>query len=285
MSTLQASIEELAEIQRRAVEWQDGPMLVLASSGSSRTDVLTCRVARILTNSADKRFRVLALTVTNKAAAEMRGRVSAFVPKLYKRATIGTFHAFCEQVLRQHGIHIGVDSYFEKFSLDADRVAVFRDALRKADAMGRSVSLDDERYLGWIDRLKARGETVETVKSIDCEDSRIQWLFRLYDEELRHLNALDINTMINETCRLFTTYPEIAKFYQRSYRYWLIDEFQGTTKAQYMLIRSMATHGFRNIFAVADDDQKIYKWSAENLQQIREFESDFDPNRLHVSTN
>lgn len=284
MSTLQASIEELTDVQRRAVEWQDGPMLALASSGSSRTDVLTCRVARILTDSADKRFRVLALTVTNKSAAEMRHRVSAFVPRLYKRATIGTFHAFCEQVLRQHGVHIGIDSYFEIFSLETDRAAVLRDALRRAEAMGQYVSIDDARHLSRIDRLKAGRETVEIVESEDSDNSRIQWLRRLYDEELRRVNALDINTMINETCRLFTTYPEIAKFYQRSYRYWLIDEFQDTTQAQYKLIRSMAVHGFRNIFAVADDDQKIYKWSTENLQRIRDLESEFDPNRLHIST-
>ena len=257
-------------------------MLVLAGSGSDKTQVLACRVGRILIDSADKRFRVLALTVTNKSAGAMRHRVSAFVPNLSKRATIGTFHAFCEQVLRQHGPHIGIDPYFEIFSLDADRVAVFRDALRRAEITGHNVSNDDEQYLVQIDRLKARGETETIVEPDDSENSRVQWLCRLYDEELRHLNALDFNTMITETCRLFTTYPVIAEFYQRSYRYWVIDEFQNTTRAQYRLIFSMATHEFRNIFAVADDDPKFHNWSGADLQQIREFESDFEPSRLQL---
>lgn len=285
MNTLQASLEELTEPQRRAVEWQDGAMLVLAGPGSGKTQVLTCRIGRILVGSADKRFRILALTFTNKAAVEMRDRVSAFVPDLYERATIGTFHAFCGQVLRQHGFHIGVKPNFEIFSLDADRVAVFRDALRRAEAKGQFVSNDDARYLGRIDRLKARGETEEVVETADSEDSRIQWLCQLYDEELRRANALDFNSMITETCRLFSTYPEIARFYQESYRYWMIDEFQDTNRAQYKLIRSMATQEFRNIFAVADDDQTIYEWNGANLQQIRDFESEFESKRLQFPTN
>lgn len=285
MSTLQTALQQLTDPQRKAVDWQEGAMLVLAGPRSGKTQVLTCRVGRILADSAEKRFRVLALTFTNKAAAEIRDQVSTLVPKLCKRATIGTYHAFCEQVLRQHGVHIGIDSYFEVFSLDADRVAVFRDALRRAQAMGQNVSIDDERYFGRVDRRKSRGETGGVVESEDSEDSRIQWLCQLYDEELRRANALDFNTMITETCRLFTTYPEIAKFYQRSYRYWLIDEFQDTSRAQYKLIRSLATHGFRNILAVADDHQTVYGWKGTNQQHIRDFELEFESNRLQFPTN
>lgn len=285
MSTLQTAVQQLTDPQRKAVDWQEGAMLVLAGPRSGKTQVLACRVGRILMGSAEKRFRVLALTFTNKAALEIRDQVSTFVPKLCKRATIGTYHAFCEQVLRQHGAHIGIDPYFEVFSLDADRVAVFRDALRRADAMGQNVSIDDERYFGRVDRRKARGETVGVVDFEDGENGRIQGLCQLYDEELRRANALDFNTMITETCRLFTTYPEIARFYQRSYRYWLVDEFQDMSRAQYKLIRSMATHGFRNIFAVADDDQSIYDWNGANLQHIRDFESDFESSRLQFPTS
>ena len=285
MSTLQAALQQLTRPQRRAVDWQDGAMLVLAGSSSGKTQVLTCRVSRILSGMAEKRFRVLAFTSTNKAAVEIRAQVSAHVPKLYEKATIGTYHAFCEQVLRQHGVHIDIDPYFEVYSLDADREAVFKDALRRADSMGQYVSIDDERCLGQIDRLKSRGEIGGRVESSDSEDNRIQWLCQLYHEELRRTNAFDFNTLITETCRLFTTYPEIARFYQRSYRFWLIDEFQDASRAQYKLIRSMATHGFRNIFVVADDGQAIDAWSSANLQNIRDFESEFEPNRLLLPTN
>ena len=285
MSTLQASLKELTETQRRAVEWQDGPILVLAGPCSGKTQVLSCRVGRILPSSADKHFRILAFTCTNKAAVEMRAGVSALVPKLYKRATIGTFHAFCEQVLRQHGVHIDIDPNFEIFSLDADRVAVFRDALRRAEDTGQNVSIDDVQYMSRVDRLKAMGETGEMGESPGSDDSHIQSMIRLYDEELRRFNALDFNTMITETCRLFTTYPAIAEFYQRRYRYWIIDEFQDTTRAQYKLIRSMAVHGFRNIFAVVDDDHRFHDWSGDILQNVRDFESAFESNRLQIPTN
>ena len=106
-SALQAALGRLSPIQREAVEWQRGSMLVLGRTGSGKTQSLTCRIGRLLDSSRDKRFRVLALTYTNKAAREMTQRVATFVPDLDDRATIGTFHHFCAQVLRQHGITLG----------------------------------------------------------------------------------------------------------------------------------------------------------------------------------
>ena len=106
-TTLQAALNRLSRIQLEAVEWQEGSMLVLAGPRSGKTQALTCRVGRILESSRDRRFRVLALTFTNKAAREMTQRVSTFVPDLDDRATIGTFHSFCVQVLRQHGATLG----------------------------------------------------------------------------------------------------------------------------------------------------------------------------------
>src|SRR6266851_2324736 len=142
----ESALEKLTEIQRQAVGWDQGPLLVLAGPGSGKTQVLTCRIARLLDSSRDRNFRVLALTFTNKAADEMKGRVANLVPGLEDRANIGTFHSFCAQILRQHGVHLGIRPDFAIYALDDDRRAVLQDALRSAAAEGQSVSVDDVRY-------------------------------------------------------------------------------------------------------------------------------------------
>ena len=282
-TTLQAALNRLSRVQLEAVEWQEGSMLVLAGPGSGKTQALTCRVGRILESSRDRRFRVLALTFTNKAAHEMTQRVSTFVPDLDDRATIGTFHSFCVQVLRQHGVHIGVKPDFAIFSLLADREGVLRDAVRRGMQASEPVSEADNHRLPIIDQMKSN--YTGSASAGDSEGSRASLLCRLYDQELRRANALDFNSLITETCRLFNTFPRIAEHYQRIYPYWLVDEFQDTNRAQFALIRNMSTGGFRNILAVADDDQTIYEWNGANIRQIREFKKRFDAKVLQFPTN
>lgn len=282
-SALQASLGRLSPIQREAVEWQEGAMLVLAGPGSGKTQALTCRIGRLLESSRDQRFRVLALTFTNKAAREMMQRVSTFVPGLVDRATIGTFHSFCIRVLRQHGVHIGVRPDFAIFSLDADRQGVLRDAVRNGMEAGERVSEADGRRLPIIDRMKSSSTGGASVE--DSEDSHANLLCRLYDQELRRANALDFGSLVTETCRLFNRFPRMAEHYQRIYPYWLVDEFQDTNRAQFALLRSMSAGGFRSIFAVADDDQTIYEWRGASIRQIHEFAKCFEPKVLQFPTN
>ena len=133
-SSLESTLDKLTEIQRRAVDWNNGPMLVLAGPGSGKTRVLTCRIARLLDSSRDQRFRILGLTFTNKAASQMSSLVTALVPGLEGRTSIDTFHGFCAQVLRQHGVHLGIKPDFAIYSLTADRQAVLEDALGRDHA-------------------------------------------------------------------------------------------------------------------------------------------------------
>lgn len=280
---LQTALEKLTDIQKQAVGHGEGAMMVLAGPGSGKTQVLTSRIARLLDEGRDKNFRVLALTFTNKAADEMKERVSNFVPGLEERANVGTFHSFCGQVLRQHGVHLGIKPDFAIYSLEADRMAVFEDALKRA-----GMDNDSVRNLGLIDRMKTLLIEPKDAPSRLSQTQGAQTIVRAYqayEDELRHLNALDFNSLILETHRLFATFPAIAGRYRRSHPYWLLDEFQDTNDAQYRLIRAMAGDEFKNIFAVADDDQIIYRWNGASFRQIQRFRADFGPQLIQLPTN
>ena len=289
-SPLISTLAELTDIQRQAVDWDDGPLLVLAGPGSGKTRVLTCRIARLLDSSRDQRFRILALTFTNKAANEMASRVTTLVPGLEGRASVDTFHGFCAQVLRQHGVHLGIKPDFAIYSQTEDRQAVLEDALRRDRT--QDARREDLRLLPLIDQLKARlVEPDQAEQRIAAEDgassedaSRGARVYRLYEDELHRANALDFNSLIFEAHRLFA-YPAMARHYQTSYRYWLIDEFQDTNGAQYALLHRMAGQDFREIFAVADDDQTIFEWNGANVRRIRALVQDFACKVVQLPTN
>ena len=286
---LEITLDELSGIQREAVEWTGGPLLVLAGPGSGKTRVLTCRIARLLDQARDQRFRILALTFTNKAAHEMSGRVTTLAPGLEERAYVHTFHGFCAQVLRQHGVHLGIKPDFAIYSRASDRQGVLEDALSRA---GEPVGPEDRRLLPMIDDLKTRlvgpaqaeSWTAKSASLSPDKSARLVRAYRLYEAEMRRTNALDFNSLILEAYALFA-YPAMARHYQTVYRYWLIDEFQDTNDAQYRLIRRMAGERFRQIFAVADDDQTIYEWNGANVRRIGDLVKDFSCNVIQLPTN
>ena len=150
-------LELLNVNQRRAVEWNDGPMLVLAGPGAGKTRVLTTRVARLIRETPDKRFRVLALTFTTKAAEEMRQRVAGLLGPDIRRARLTTFHGFATEVLRQYGSHLGLRPDFTILNQDADRHVVLRDALKCGSDAGVPAGLTPEGVLPMIDRLLREG--------------------------------------------------------------------------------------------------------------------------------
>lgn len=287
---LAGAMDEMTDMQRRAVEWSGGPLLVLAGPGSGKTRVLTCRIARLLLDTAvNKPPRVLALTFTNKAAHEMRTRLAALAPGIEDRAEVNTFHGFCAQVLRQHGAHLGLKPNFEIFSRTVDREALLADALRRRpERFGNS----DRRLMPRIDALKARlvrpdqaaAHLADQTGLAPNRADRIALAYRLYEDELSRANALDFNSLLLGAFELLE-YPALAGLYRTIYRYWLIDEFQDTNASQYALLRRMAGGDFRQLFAVADDDQTIYEWNGANVRRIGELVDDFGCEVIQLPDN
>ena len=241
--TLEAILNELTPIQQQAVRWQDGAVLVLAGPGAGKTRVLTARIARLLDETRGRNFRVLALTFTTKAAMEMRERVEVLVPGLTDRTFVGTFHAFATQVLRQHGSHLKIRPDFGIYDQDSDREALLFDALREAAAGGAEVTEGDKRWLKTIDQLKARLVVPEKAAAQfrdPAVGARVARVYQLYEDAMRTRNVMDFNGLILEACRLFRDVPAVTDRIRRSYPYWLIDEFQDTSPAQYKLVRLLA---------------------------------------------
>lgn len=285
---LSGSLSGLTQIQRRAAEWNDGPLLVLAGPGSGKTQVLTSRIARILTDNQDKNFRVLGLTFTNKAAGEMRERVEAFVPGQSRRLFLGTFHSFCADVLRQHGTHLGIKPDFRILGSDREQISVMREAVAEAKKTNAQVTDNDVKLLPVVARLMADLIAPQDSPSRVLDQTlkaRIQTVYEAYDTRLKANNALDFNSLVFKTHNLFQRFPTFAKRYQTVYSYWCVDEFQDTNAAQYALLKAMATGRFTNLFLVADDDQIIYQWNGASHKRIEEFRLDFKPDVLQLPTN
>jgi len=282
---LETALDGLSPIQQTAVNWQDGASLVLAGPGAGKTRVLTTRIARLLNDSTDRRFRILALTFTTKAAAEMRDRVDLLVPGVAEERTfIGTFHAFCTRILRQHGSHIDIKPDFGIFGQKEDQEALLVDAIQDAVKQGRKFSTNDISFLATIKKLKARLVTPEKSLS-KIKDPHVKEVYELYEKVLRKENVMDFEGLILETCRLLATVPAVAARIRQSYPYWMIDEFQDTTPAQYWLLHYLSGGEFENIFTVADDDQIIYYWAGASYRQIEKFRQDYKPKLIQLVEN
>lgn len=281
-------LKSLSGNQGSATAHGEGAALVLAGPGAGKTRVLTARIARILDESRGRNFRVLALTFTTKAASEMRERVDFLVPGLVGRTFIGTFHAFCTQLLRQHGSHLGMSPDFAIFDQDEDREAVLVDALAAAAKRGELVSSDDVRWLKAIDQLKAKlivPEKAATRFSDQAAGTQAAKVYQIYEDALKDRNAMDFNGLILGACKLLRDVKGVATRTQRTFPYWLVDEFQDTTPAQYRLLQLAAGEGFKNLFAVADDDQIIYQWAGASFRQIQKFRTDFEPTLIQLVEN
>ena len=268
--------------QRRAVEWTEGPLLVLAGPGSGKTMVLTLRLAKILNESAHSKFRILGLTFTTKAASEMKTRVDQLVPNASGRVLLSTFHSFAADVLRQHGSHLGLKPDFIILNQPADREEVLKDAIRCLEEKGFDVHASDIKLLPLLDNLMEKLIPEKEVASHIRDRELGVKLSALYSEYRRQLtcyNRLDFPSLLAFTHELLLSRPSIAKQLRTIYKHICVDEFQDTNLAQYRLLRAVLGESTEDFFVVADDDQIIYQWNGASPARLQELRDDY---KMHV---
>lgn len=285
---MNVDVADLNENQRVAIAWNEGPLLVLAGPGSGKTRVLTMRIARLLTDSPTGRFRVLGLTFTNKAAAEMRDRVEQMIPECRERALLTTFHSFCADILRQHGSHVGVRPDFVILNQDADREAVLADAITSVANGGVNADKSDVRLLPTIDRLLSNCVPAEHVPQIVKGEEfarKLAALYAEYQSQLISNNRLDFSCLLLLAYRLLTEKRVIAEQLRTVYPIVCVDEFQDTNLAQYQVLRAVVGDAPKDLFVVADDDQIIYQWNGASPERLRALRTDFKMQVLQLPAN
>ena len=269
-----ALLEGLNDEQRAAVLHVNGPTLILAGAGSGKTRVITHRIAHLLLTGAARPANVLAVTFTNKAAAEMRERVASLGGEL-RNLWIMTFHALGARLLRMHAERVGRTPSFSIYDED-DSIRAIKDSLRELGIDGKQLS--PERVKSWLDVRKfalVNPELTDPGEStVPFFERGFENVFRQYQARLAANNAVDFNDLLTLTARLFLDAPDVLDHYRERFRFLLVDEYQDTNRAQYHLCRQLAaTH--RNICVVGDEDQSIYSWRGADIRNILEFERDY----------
>ncbi len=261
--------------QREAVLTTEGPVLVLAGAGTGKTAALTARLAHLIASRLAWPSQILAVTFTNKAAREMKERVSQISGGTIEGMPwLGTFHSVAARMLRSHAELVGLQSNFT--ILDTD------DQLRVLKQLISAANLDEKRWparqlAGLIDRWKNRGWTPKEVDVGEAESfgpGRGRELYAAYQERLRTLNACDFGDLLLHMLVIFRTHTDVLEQYRNRFRYILVDEYQDTNQSQYAWLKLLAEPR-RNLCCVGDDDQSIYSWRGAEVANILRFEKDF----------
>jgi DNA helicase II / ATP-dependent DNA helicase PcrA len=260
--------------QLAAVRHTEGPLLLLAGAGSGKTRVITCRIAYLLRERRVPAEQILAVTFTNKAAREMKERVEELVGRKNARGMgISTFHSLCVRILKEDIERLGYKKNFSIYGA-ADQARLVRDLIQGHDTHGRK--FDADRVLWLISDAKNRLVPPEqfTVRHQDEYEYLAAEIYPRYQKSLKAFNAIDFDDIIMLTVRLFREHKDVLAKYQVRFRYLMVDEYQDTNAAQYLLLRFLAEQ-HRNLCVVGDDDQSIYGWRGADLGNILGFERDF----------
>jgi len=276
---VQPLIANLNPEQRAAVEATEGPLLILAGAGSGKTRVITSRIAWLIREKGVAPDSILAVTFTNKAAAEMGERVNRLLgSSTVAKPLIATFHSLCVRILRRdiEALKVGNDGLTRTFAIydENDQQGIVKQIMRR---MGLDTKqLTPRTVLGRISWAKNHMIDPQEyyLESKDPNSERIAHIFQGYKAELKKNNALDFDDLLLEAVRLLKVSAETRERYQRRYRYLLVDEYQDTNRPQYELMKLLAGE-HKNVCAVGDEDQSIYSWRGADIRNILEFEKDF----------
>ena len=267
-------LDDLNPAQFEAVTAGDGPILILAGAGSGKTRVLTYRIAYLLTERKLMAEELLAVTFTNKSAAEMRERLQTLMGAHGSRLWISTFHSACARILRQDIERLGYGRNFTVFD-ESDSASTLNRAIEAANIPG-SPNLSIARMR--IDQAKNEGLTPQDLAASD-QNAAMAEIYRVYQSRLRELNAVDFGDLLLLTLQLFQSQPDVLQRWRGRLNYLLVDEYQDTNRVQYLLLRALAA-GKDNICVVGDEDQSIYRWRGADIRNILEFERDFPAARI-----
>jgi DNA helicase-2/ATP-dependent DNA helicase PcrA len=271
---------DLNPVQREAVAATEGPVVVVAGAGSGKTRVLTYRIAHLIRDLKVPPASVLAITFTNKAANEMRERVSQLVGGAVKQMWVSTFHSACVRILRRDASRFGYRSGFSIYD-EADSVRLITQCVKDLD-------LDTKRFPPRNIKAaisNAKNELID-FESFSNTDSgfyheQVADVYRLYQQRLLEASAMDFDDLLMVTVELLGAFPDVLEHYQNRFRYVMVDEYQDTNKAQYMLVK-MLTDSHRNLCVVGDSDQSIYRWRGADVRNILDFEKDYPDARVIV---
>ncbi|GAA0762816.1 ATP-dependent helicase [Psychroflexus lacisalsi] len=275
---MQDYIKQLNEAQREAVLQKDGPMIVIAGAGSGKTRVLTYRIAYLMSEGVDS-FNILALTFTNKAAREMKNRISKIVGPEAKNLWMGTFHSVFAKILRFEGDKLGFPSNFTIYDSN-DSQQLMRSIIKE-----KNLDKDIYKYKQIQSRISSFKNSLITVKAYHqnpelkeadamAKRPRLGEIYQEYVDRCFKSGAMDFDDLLLRTNELLTRFPEVLAKYQQKFKYILVDEYQDTNHSQYLIVRALSDR-FQNICVVGDDAQSIYAFRGANINNILNFQKDY----------
>jgi len=270
----------LNEQQKAAVLHTEGPLLILAGAGTGKTSVLTSRLAHIINKKLAFPNNILAVTFTNKAAKEMQLRIGNIIGKAVEGMNwLGTFHSIGTKLLRMHAELVGLKSDFTILDTD-DQLKVIKEVIKLLDIDEKQ--FPPRLFLSFIDQCKNKGLTPERVKTeidLDFIHEKSTEVYKNYQQRLKTLNSADFGDLLMLPLQILIKNEAILDKFQSTFKYILVDEYQDTNTVQYLLLRILSQKN-RNIACVGDDDQSIYGWRGADVNNILNFEKDFDGSKI-----
>ena len=274
MKTVEELLSGLNPMQKEAVKTVDGPLLIMAGAGSGKTRVLTHRIAYLLGEKGVAPWNILAITFTNKAAREMKERLSHLVGSDGEDIWVSTFHSMCVRILRRDIDRIGFNRSFSILDT-TDQLTVIKNILKEKNLDTKK--FDPRSILGTMSSAKNELQTPKDFQkdAFTPFEKIVGEVYTAYQERLRKNHSLDFDDLIMMTITLFERVPEVLQFYQRKFQFIHVDEYQDTNHAQYKIVKMLAEQ-YKNICVVGDSDQSIYRWRGADISNILSFEKDYD---------
>ena len=267
--------DKLNDMQKKAVFQVEGPLLILAGAGSGKTGVLTHRIAYLIEECGVNPWNIMAITFTNKAAAEMRERVDNIVGFGSESIWVSTFHSSCVRILRRYIDRLGYDNNFSIYDAD-DQKTLIKGVCKRLNIDTKN--LKEKKILNVISSCKNEGITPEQYaleNQGDYGKKQLVEAYREYQQELKKNNALDFDDLLVLTVELFKANPDVLEHYQERFKYIMVDEYQDTNTIQFLFV-SLLAGKYKNLCVVGDDDQSIYRFRGANINNILNFEKIFD---------